>query len=104
MVTELKILIFYLLLLVGKQLMHRVKFYFFILFYRGPGGGRPWPNPTNANSVSICTYVHTNMYICMYISILYFVTFNKDSKNLLWKTLQSAVLIILIIHKRSTYI
>lgn len=24
----------------------------FIFCYRGPGGGRPWPNPTNANSVS----------------------------------------------------
>jgi len=23
----------------------------FIFCYRGPGGGRPWPNPTNANSV-----------------------------------------------------
>ncbi|KAF1579236.1 UNVERIFIED_CONTAM: Single-stranded DNA-binding protein 2, partial [Eudyptes robustus] len=23
----------------------------FIFCYRGPGGGRPWPNPTNANSI-----------------------------------------------------
>ncbi|NXT84401.1 SSBP2 protein, partial [Zapornia atra] len=23
----------------------------FLFCYRGPGGGRPWPNPTNANSI-----------------------------------------------------
>lgn len=26
----------------------------FFFCFRGPGGGRPWPNPTNANSVSKC--------------------------------------------------
>lgn len=27
-----------------------IKISFIILSCRGPGGGRPWPNPTNANS------------------------------------------------------
>lgn len=37
-----------------KYLKHQLTFQLsHLLSYRGPGGGRPWPNPTNANSVSI---------------------------------------------------
>lgn len=39
-----------------NQILTYVKMSFIILSCRGPGGGRPWPNPTNANSVSICVF------------------------------------------------
>ena len=58
-----------------------VKISFFILSYRGPGGGRPWPNPTNANSVSICIFTFS----------LHFVAFNNKNLLLL-KALQLVIL------------
>lgn len=46
-------LVFYDIFAYCETFKTSVKISFIILSYRGPAGGRPWPNPTNANSVSI---------------------------------------------------
>ncbi|NXI76096.1 SSBP2 protein, partial [Rhipidura dahli] len=36
----------------------------FIFCFRGPGGGRPWPNPTNANSIPYSSASPGNYVMC----------------------------------------